>query len=86
MVLPVNHWYGKFSKLASLIVGVWPFGLEGLWLCSAMLRCKILSLPFHGLRQGGGRGAQFAIWQQWSEFRREELLLNNVEHRIGKKV
>ena len=35
---------------------VWPFGL--LDYGSATLRCKIRSLPFLGLRQGGGRGAQ----------------------------
>ena len=32
------------------------FGPSGFW-TMAPLRCKILSLPFLGLRQGGGRGA-----------------------------
>ena len=38
------------------IICVWPFGL--LDYGSATLHCKIWSLPFLGLRQGGGVGAQ----------------------------
>ena len=39
---------------------------------SATLRCKIWSLPFLGLRQGGGHGglrSNFAIWQPWPQER-----------------
>ena len=45
-----GQYHGCQMAIAGFLncICVWPFGLEGLWLRSATLRCKIGSLPFHG--------------------------------------
>ena len=47
-------------KTAACRWGRWARGLE-----TRLPDGKIWSLPFLGLRQGGGRGAKFTIWQPW---------------------
>ena len=57
------EWEAWLPDGYSYIFRSYVFGPSGLKAYMPSLRCKIWSLPFLGLRQGGGRGG--AIWQPW---------------------